>query len=140
MAPDDPTNLPGGARRLLLGPVDSFEKLEVLLALQEAAGSPLATGALATRAGVPSDRLPLALDELTAAGLVERLSDGMWRIASSADAEALAELAGAWATARPAVLKTLTNRAVARVRASAARVFADAFRLRPRRDEGEDDG
>jgi hypothetical protein len=140
VAPDDPADLPDGARRLLLGPVDSFEKLEVVLALREVKGSSMTPVALATRAGVLLDRLEPAMAELAAAGVVERRAAGTWRLAASADAGALDELAAVWTTKRPAVLKALTGRAVGRIRASAARTFAEAFRLRGRKDDGEKDG
>jgi DNA-binding transcriptional ArsR family regulator len=133
----DPPDLPDGARRLLAGPVDSFEKLEVVLALREA-GGPLALDALVARAGVPVGDIERALGELAAAGLVEKRRDGTWRVCG--DSQALADLAVAWGTRRLAVLQAMTGRAVGRIRASAARVFADAFRLRRRRDEGDDDG
>ena len=140
MAPDEPGDLPEGVRRLLLGPVDSFEKLEVILALREATGSAMALDALAARAGVRVEHVEDAVAELVTAGLVERLPDGGCRVARAADAAALDELATAWATRRPAVLKAMTGRAVGRIRASAARAFADAFRLRPPKDDGENDG
>ena len=57
MAPDEPGDLPEGVRRLLLGPVDSFEKLEVILALREATGSAMALDALAARAFADAFRL-----------------------------------------------------------------------------------
>jgi hypothetical protein len=139
VAPDDPGDLPEGARRLLLGPVDSFEKLEVLLALREAAGSSLTLAALAARAFAQVDQTEQAVVELAAAGLVERLPDGTWRTGRT-EAAALDELATAWTTCRPAVLKAMTGRAVGRIRASAARTFAEAFRLRGRKDDGGKDG
>jgi hypothetical protein len=139
LAPDDPIDLPDGARRLLLGPVDSFEKLEVLLALHESAGAALTRDALAARAGVPAEQLEQLTSELVAAGLVQRLADSTYRIGTG-DAAGVRELAAAWATSRPAVLKAMTGRAVGRIRASAARTFAEAFRLRQRKDDGESDG
>ena len=140
MAPDDPTELPPAARRLLLGPVDSFEKLEMVLALRDASGSAVAVDALAARAGLPVARIDAPLAELAAAGLAERLADGAWRLAPTADAAGLQDLADTWATRRPAVLKAMTARAVERIRASAARAFAEAFRLRRRKDDGDNDG
>jgi hypothetical protein len=98
----------------------------------------LALDALVARAGVPVADIERALGELAVAGLVEKLPDGPWR--ACVDSQALADLAAAWATRRPAVLKAMTGRAVGRIRTSAARVFADAFRLRRRKDEGNDDG
>jgi hypothetical protein len=139
VAPDDPGDLPEGARRLLLGPVDSFEKLEVLLALREAAGASLTLAALAARAFTRIEQTEQAIVELAAAGLVEELADGTWR-AGPAEAAALDELATAWTARRPAVLKAMTGRAVGRIRASAARAFAEAFRLRGRKDDGGKDG
>jgi|SRR5688572_3956756 len=140
VAPDEPGDLSEGVRRLLLGPVDSFEKLEVLLALREATGSAMALDALAARAGVRVEHVDEAVAELATAGLVARGPDGTCRIGPAADAAALDELAVAWATRRAAVVKALTGRAVGRIRASAARVFADAFRLRPKKDDGANDG
>ena len=140
MPPDEPGDLPAGARRLLLGPIDSFEKLEVLLALRETGESSLTAAALAARACVPLEQAEPALAELASAGLAARRSDGTWRVGTAADAEAIDELAAAWTTCRPAVLKAMTGRAVGRIRASAARAFAEAFRLRGRKDDGENDG
>jgi hypothetical protein len=54
---------------------------------------------------------------------------------------ALDELEAAWSNARVAVLEVMTARAVGRIRAAAARAFADAFKLgRGVKDPGEDDG
>lgn len=137
---DEPGDLPAGARRLLLGPVDSFEKLEVVLALREAAGASMTVAALATRACVPVEQIGPVVSELAEVGLLERLADGTWRVGASADMEGLDELAAAWVRCRAAVLKAMTGRAVRRIRASAAQAFADAFRLRRPKGEGQDDG
>jgi hypothetical protein len=125
-------------RRLLRGGVDSFEKLEVLLALH-ALEAPQRAHAVAARTGVAVADVETAASELAGAGLLERLPDDTWGVPAAARQEgALDQLAAAWATERPAVLKLMTQRALERVRASAARAFADAFRLR-RDDDGEDD-
>lgn len=137
---DPPRDLPKGAHRLLLGPVDSFEKLEVLLALHAAAGASQTVDAVVARTGVAAVEVESAARELAAADLVEQRPDGTWGVRVVArQTGAVDELAAAWATERPAILKVMTQRALERVRASAARAFADAFRLR-RDDDGEDDG
>ena len=140
MPPDDPRDLPGGARRLLLGAVDSFEKLEVLLALH-AAPAPLRLGTIAARTGLSAVEVEAAAAALANAALVEHLTDGTWRVPppGSPERAAVAELAAGWAASRPAVLKIMTQRALERVRAGAARAFADAFRLRQRDDDDGDD-
>lgn len=135
---DDLRDLPEGVRRLLLGPVDAFEKLEVLLALHARTDASRAAE-LATATGVAERQVEAATAALEAAGLVERHGGG-WRVrGASPDAPAVAELAAAWAASRPAIMKVMTQRALERIRASAARAFADAFRLRRRDDDGGED-
>jgi hypothetical protein len=138
--PDDPEKLPDRVRQLLLGPVDSFEKLEVLLALHGAAGGPLNRGELAARARLTIEQVELATAGLATSGIIERAAPDAWRVGGDS-AAAVGDLATAWTTSRSVVLKTMTDRALGRIRTSAARVFADAFRLRRRdKDPGDDDG
>jgi len=59
----DPNVLPDGARRLLLGPIDSFEKLELMIALRASDDSPERLDALETRTGAPTTVLERALDK-----------------------------------------------------------------------------
>jgi hypothetical protein len=68
------------------------------------------------------------------------VAEGRWQLARATDRSAVDDLATAWATRRPDVLRLMTGRAVGRIRASAAQTFADAFRLRRRKDEGDDHG
>jgi DNA-binding GntR family transcriptional regulator len=140
MSPDDSSVLSDRVQQLLLGPIDSFEKLEVLTALH-GSGTPLKPDALESLVGSPIHVLSTALDELVADGLVERRSDGALRIAPACDRAVLDELADAWVNARVAVVEMMTAHAVRRIRASAARAFADAFQLgRPNKDTREGDG
>jgi hypothetical protein len=135
--PDKPSEL---VRQLLLGAVDSFEKLEVLLAFHGATGAPLSLGEVAARAHLAAEQVDLATAGLAAAGLIERTAPDTWRVRGES-ASVIGELAVAWVTCRPAVLKIMTDRALARIRTAAARRFADAFRLRRRKeDDGDDDG
>jgi hypothetical protein len=131
MSPAD--ELSERARGLLLGPIDSFEKLDIVITLHARRDPPwsLETPPLAS--------LRRALDELVAAGIVARQADGALRIAPECDRTALDELAAAWSTSRAAVLALISERALARIRASAARAFADAFTLRRGKSDDEDD-
>ncbi|MGH7337616.1 MAG: hypothetical protein ACREI7_08565, partial [Myxococcota bacterium] len=141
MSPDDLNALSDRVRRLLRGPLDSFEKLEIVLALRARGSDPVLPDALESLVGTPMHVLGAALDELVAEGIVERRADGAAGISPASDPVALEELADAWSNARAAVLGAMTARAVERIRASAARAFADAFKLGDgRKDRGGDDG
>jgi hypothetical protein len=85
--------------------------------------------------------LERALTELVAAGIAEARSN-TWRLAEGGDAAAIAELVAAWSADRAAVLSVMTERSLERIRASAARRFADAFKFRHRDGSGggRDDG
>ena len=140
MPPNEAEELSDRVRQLLLGPVDSFEKLEVLLTLHGAAGAPLTFAEVAARAHLAAEQVDLATVGLMAAGLIERTAQDTWRVRGES-ASVIGDLTVAWATCRPAVLKIMTDRALARIRTAAARRFADAFRLRRRKeDDGDDDG
>jgi hypothetical protein len=139
--PNEPDKLSDLVRQLLLGAVDSFEKLEVLevlLALHSTTGAPLALVEIAARAHLAVEQTELATGGLGAAGIIERAGPTAWRVHGES-AVAVEELARAWATCRPAVLKIMTDRALARIRTAAARRFAEAFRLR-KKDDRDDDG
>lgn len=142
MPPEHPPDLPDRVRSLLLGPIDSFEKLEIVVALHARGEKPLTLDALEARVGAPVSVLAMALDELITAGMVERRASGASLIAPGFDRTALDELAASWSTGRIAVLEVMNARAVERIRASAARRFADAFTLRRgnKSDDGGDDG
>lgn len=136
MSPDDPRELSERVRELLCGPIDSFEKLDIVIALHARRDPPWALEV------PPLTSLRRALDELVAAGIVARQADGALRIAPGCDHTALDELAAAWSTSPAAVLALVSSRALERIRASAARAFADAFTLRRGRksDDGDDHG
>jgi predicted transcriptional regulator len=142
MPPEHPLELPDRVRRLLLGPLDSFEKLEIVIALHARGDKPLTLDALESRVGAPASVLTMALDELIAAGIVERRAGSASVISPGCDRTALDELAASWSTSRTSVLEVMTARAVERIRASAARAFADAFALRRghKSNDGDDDG
>jgi hypothetical protein len=140
VADHDSSRLPDGARRLLIGPVDSFEKIYLIVTLHRAE-TPQGLDALETSTGAPTTILQGALEQLAASGLVAQQA-GCWRLAPDRDVTAIDELVAAWTSSRTAVLNLITYRSLERIRSSAARTFADAFRLRGggRTDRGESDG
>jgi hypothetical protein len=137
--PPPPEKLSDRVHALLWGPVDSFEKLEVVLALHGAQGASLTLEMLVVRAPLTREQVERAVAELVTARVVERTATDAWRVNDGA-AAAIEELARAWDAARPTVLKAMTDRALGNIRASAARAFADAFRWRKRGENGDDDG
>ena len=140
MSSSDPDGISNRVRELLLGPVDSFEKLEVLVALHGAAGVPMSLAMLSAQAHLTAEQSEAAAVGLEADGLVHQTARDVWCLRVDA-AERIGELAAAWNTRRAEVLKAMTDRALGRIRSSAARAFADAFRLRRRKpDGGGDDG
>lgn len=135
-----PDELPEALQRLLFGPIDSFEKLEIAIALRASNISRWTLDRLAERTGAPTSVLARALEELAAAGVVERGGDA-WSLASGCDVGAIDELVTAWSSRRVAVLSVMTQRSLERIRASAASTFADAFTFRRgNTDRGGDDG
>jgi hypothetical protein len=135
MPPGGPTG-PADLWRLLLDAIDSFEKLELVLALARDP-TPRGTSELAGRLGMrepPDD----ALAELRASGVLAGDAKG-WRIdAAGPWSAAIAQLRELHETDRTRVLELMTTASLERLRGQAARRFADAFLLR--RKKGEDDG
>jgi DNA-binding IclR family transcriptional regulator len=127
--------------RLLEGPIDSFEKLELVLGLFHAV-KPLSITELAHKFGLQPEETRGIVAELVRSNLVAvDLADGeeIVRIApKDEDGAALNELARLYDEDRVLVVKTLSTIALDRIRGMAARTFADAFQLRKKKDR--DDG
>ena len=111
-------------KRLLSDVIDSFEKLEIVVHVYRA-GFQLAPAAeIAKTVSVPLDEVQDCLDALRAARALDPA--GPWR--SSIDA-----LVKLYDDDRIEVLNLMTRTALERVRKEAARVFADAFVIRPKK-------
>ena len=131
-------------RRLLADGIDSFEKLELVLALSRAKG-PVTLADLATNTELDLALVRQLADELEHRGLlvIDRADagdlDGAGKIArltpKPEDAEAVSELAALYDEDRLLVLKALSKVAMERIRGMAARTFADAFQLRGKKDD-----
>lgn len=124
-------------RALLATRIDSFEKLELVVALS---GEPRATSSverMAERLGVARHLLREAAMGLNADSLVELTSAGELQLLppTDRDREAIAELVALYNDDRMAVVKALGEVALDRIRGMASRVFADAFVIRKNKDD-----
>lgn len=124
------------AQELLVDTIETFEKLEVVRALVRSA--PRTIDALAEELLLPPVVVRETLRELAAHHILVEASDG-WRILATgprhAATLALVEL---YDRDRVGVLNRLTKVALQRIRADAARTFADAFLLRPKKKDDSD--
>lgn len=129
--------IPAEVRRLLAGPVDSFEKSEILLLTWQQPEESWTVASVVARIRLSPDGVATALDELVASRLLARDGD-VYRFApvAPADRSAAIGLCQLYEADRLLVMKEMTALAMDRIRSSAARAFSDAFRFR-RRDPGK---
>jgi hypothetical protein len=118
------------ARRLLADVIDSFEKLEILVYVYRSSYQVRSTSEIAKALSLPTDEVDQAVRSLTQQGVLDP---------SGPQAGAVAALVQMYEDDRIEVLNTMTKMALARVRKEAARVFADAFVLRPPKKKGDPD-
>lgn len=111
-------------KRLLTDVIDSFEKLEIVVHVYRAGFQVAPVRELAKAVSVPVDEVEQCVEALRAQRALEPA--GPWR--SSLDA-----LVKMYDDDRIEVLNLMTRTALERVRKEAARVFADAFVLRPKK-------
>jgi hypothetical protein len=112
------------ARRLIDEVIDSFEKLEIVVHLHRLDFAATPAPEIAKALSLPGDEVDRALQDLDRERVLER--NGPWRAA----VDALVQM---YDTDRIEVLRLMTKTALERVRKHAARVFADAFVLRPKK-------
>jgi hypothetical protein len=137
---DDPGPEPHArVRALLLGAIDSYEKLEIVLLLARAQ-EPIDVTALAAAARIRTSVAEEALAMLAQRDVVSEASPGSWSLAPAGRwSDAIAELADLHERERPAVMNLMTDTTLERLRQSSARAFADAFLLRKPK-KGDHDG
>lgn len=138
------SRLPAPVRRLLEGPIDTFEKLELVLALFRS-DKPLSVAELERTTEDGVDELRAMLADLARSGLVSiesagtRARGGTEQIVRLVPKEeqgaALNELARLYDEDSVVVVKALSQISLERIRGMAARTFADAFQLRRKKDE-----
>lgn len=135
--------IPTAVTELLRDRVETYEQLEVLLALHATPHRPWHADALAEALRTSAELVAAALAGLVAGGLVATSGTGLrteYRYAPDPerpdDAAAVDALATAYATQRLELVKLMSANAIERVRAAAARTFADAFLLKGGRKDG----
>ena len=111
-------------KRLINEVIDSFEKLEILVHVHRAGYKLESAAAIAKAIAVPLDEVDKCIVVLQREGVFD--ANGPWR--SAVDA-----LVNMYDDDRIEVLNLMTRAAMDRVRKEAARVFADAFVLRPKK-------
>ncbi len=112
------------AKRLINEVIDSFEKLEILVHVHRAGYKLEPAAGIAKAIAVPLDEVDKCIVVLQREGVLD--ANGPWR--SAVDA-----LVNMYDDDRIEVLNLMTRAAMDRVRKEAARVFADAFVLRPKK-------
>ena len=118
-------------RALVTEVVDSFEKLEIVVHVVRAGSAVAAPDAIAAALGMPIDDAEQCIRALRNAGVFD--PSGPW-------APAVAALLQMYDADRIKVLELMTKTALARVRKQAARMFADAFVIKPAKKKGDTDG
>lgn len=112
------------AKRLLTEVIDSFEKLEIAVHVHRSGFNAPVTAELMKALSMPADEVQECVKALTEAGVLD--PKGPWRAALDA-------LVKMYDDDRIEVMNLMTRKALDRVRQEAARVFADAFVLRPKK-------
>ncbi len=127
-------------QRLLETTIDSFEKLEIVRSLWRTDGAAWSIDRLAERVGTSSDHMGPSLEELAAEGLLCPTRDHAYTaVKSHVRATSITQLLELYERDPLVVMRVINAIAVRRIRAMAARTFADSFLMRrPRR--ADDDG
>lgn len=116
-------------KRLLTEVIDSFEKLEIVVHLHRTGFHPQSSAEIAKALALPLEEVDTSVRMLQADRVLE--AHGPWR----PHVDALVTM---YDEDRIDVLNLMTKTALERVRKQAARAFADAFVLRPKK-KGDDD-
>lgn len=122
-------------RRMLERRLDSFEKLEIALALRDAEGHELTVEQLARELQVGSDVLRRLVTALVSSGLVQQVdADGVKLAATESELVVLEEASRLYMEDRTEIVGLFSSIALDRIRGMAARSFADAFRIGKKKD------
>jgi hypothetical protein len=127
---------------LLTNRVDSFEKLELVVALHGAPRTTMSIDALSHMLKLSREVVRQTVIELRSASLVELTSGGEVQLLppTTRDHAAVSELVQLYQDDRFTVVKMMGEIAVNRIRNMASRAFADAFVIRKKPKKDEDDG
>ncbi|MGE0400563.1 MAG: hypothetical protein AB7T06_27890 [Kofleriaceae bacterium] len=122
--------IPAAARRLLDGPIDSLEKLEILAALRR---RPLGIAGLVVQLLIPRGVVKQSVWVVVDRGLHRRRTDDVIELVAD---PRVVELLALYDADRLSVITTISRLSIERIRGMTARAFANAFVLRKK---GEDD-
>lgn len=133
--------LPDAVKNLLQECLNSFESLELLLALHAHAGEAFTIESLCKRVGVAPDLGVAALEDLTAKNLVRRstIEPMTYRFAPATAGldTGVAELSRLYRERRAAIVAEMSINAISRIRSSSLRAFSDAFVIGTRKKESD---
>jgi hypothetical protein len=124
------------AQELLVDTIETLEKLEVVRLLVRA--EPKTVAALSIELGLPDTVTRDTVRALVSRGIVREDGDGCRLDPACPKRDATFALIQLYDQDRIGVLNRMTKIALERIRANAARTFADAFVVRPRKKDGED--
>ena len=136
------TKLPADVAELLANRIDSFEKLELVVALYAAPRATMSIDALVTALSLSREDVRRAASELREASLIDLASRGEVQLLppTERDHAAVSELVRLYQEDRFAVVKAMGEIAVSRIRNMASRAFADAFIIRKKPPKDDEDG
>jgi hypothetical protein len=133
-----PETLPKNVHAFLRDCVESYEQLELLLFLREHAAEEWPMRDIAERMRFPADEIDQAVKGLLAARCIAERTEPQRAIRyaprDEGQAEAIDELAAAYAARPLAIIKLMNANAIERVRSAAMDTFADAFILGRKKD------
>lgn len=131
-------NLPAHVVHLLRTTIDSFVKLDLVVALHSSPRTAKSVDELGGALELPRDEIREAAVELRKAGIVDMTARGEVQLLlpTSSDGEAIEDLVRLYKEHRFILVQALGEIAIGRLRHLAVRRFADAFLLsKPPRDD-----
>jgi len=130
--------LPEDVRAFLQAHVESYEHLLIVLALRREPAREWSEAQLCSSLSIPAQTAGSALADLRAASLISSVPDRqppLYRYAAAGTTDStIARLAQEFSENPVEVVRFMTAGAIARVRTSALRTFADAFLLKKDKD------
>ncbi len=131
------SRLSDSVQRLLETHVDTFDKLEIAVELANTPGQAVDRKQLSAGLSLPPEVFAASVLELEHTGLLV-IQDDLIGPSSAHAVQELDELMRAYRADGVAIVRALSEIAMKRIRGMAARAFADAFMLRPKRKEEPD--
>lgn len=122
-------------RRLLAGQLDTFEKLEVAVALFRALGQTLSVDELVRASGLPHGQIVEGIHGLVGVQLANHAAGLVRLVVRAADRDAFVALVDLHARDRAAIAQAMSVDAMDKIRGMAARTFA--FQSGRRRDDDD---